>query len=179
MLYESRGKAEEEQKQEALEKASSETGAAGLASQGDKAFAEGDYEGAKTYYAMALEKYQELGDTAHGELIQGKIDSSGKKSEENKEKEKQAESYLEAGKEQEEMGERLEAKKQYLLAKNLYRELKKDDKVLEVNGRIEVLEAALEKEREEKEQEENVMSRIRGIEESDTMVSYTAFDVRA
>ena len=31
----------------------------------------------------------------------------------------------------------------------------------------------------EKEQEENVMSRIRGIEESDTMVSYTAFDVRA
>ena len=154
VLYESRGKAEEEQKQEALEKASSETGAAGLASQGDKAFAEGDYEGAKTYYAMALEKYQELGDTAHGELIQGKIDSSGKKSEENKEKEKQAESYLEAGKEQEEMGERLEAKKQYLLAKNLYRELKKDDKVLEVNGRIEVLEAALEKEREEKEQEE-------------------------
>ncbi len=31
----------------------------------------------------------------------------------------------------------------------------------------------------EKEQEESVISRIRGIEESDTMVSYTAFDVRA
>lgn len=31
----------------------------------------------------------------------------------------------------------------------------------------------------EEEQEENVISRIRGIEESDTVVSYTAFDVRA
>ena len=31
----------------------------------------------------------------------------------------------------------------------------------------------------EKEQEENVISRIRGMEESDTMISYTAFDVRA
>ena len=150
-LYESRGKAEEARKQEAIEKASNETGAAGLASEGDKAFAEGDYEGARAYYAMALEKYQELGDTAHGELIQEKIRSSGQKSEENKEKEKQAEAYLEAGREQEAAGERLEAKKQYLMAKNLYRELKKDEKVLETDGRIEVLEAALELEKAEEE----------------------------
>ena len=29
------------------------------------------------------------------------------------------------------------------------------------------------------EQETNVMSRVRGVEENDTVVSYTAFDVRA
>ena len=31
----------------------------------------------------------------------------------------------------------------------------------------------------EEEQNENVISRIRGIEENDPVVSYTAFDVRA
>ena len=31
----------------------------------------------------------------------------------------------------------------------------------------------------EEEQNENVISRIRGIEENDTVISYTAFDVRA
>lgn len=159
VLYENRGKAEEQQREETLKKVGSETGAAGMVSEGDKAFTEGDYEGAKTYYAMALEKYRELGDKAHEELIEEKIHSSGEKSKENKEKEKQAEAYLDTGKEQEEKGERLEAKRQYLLAKNLYRELKKDEKVMEVDGRIEVLEAALEKEREEKEDGENTENR--------------------
>ena len=149
-MYSSRDKAEEADTQEAKEKASNETGAAQLASNGDKAFAEGDYEGAKAYYAMALEKYQQLGDTAHAELIQTKIDSSGQKSEENKQKEQQAESYVSAGREQELAGDKLEAKKQYLFAKNIYKELKKDDKVTEVDGLIEVLDTAIEQEEKKK-----------------------------
>ncbi len=149
-MYSSRDKAEEADTQEAKEKASNETGAAQLASDGDKAFAEGDYEGAKAYYAMALEKYQQLGDTAHAELIQTKIDSSGQKSEENKQKEQQAESYVSAGREQELAGDKLEAKKQYLFAKNIYKELKKDDKVTEVDGLIEVLDTAIEQEEKKK-----------------------------
>ena len=147
-LYELRSQAEEADTREAKEKAVNETGAAQLASEGDKAFAEGDYEGAKAYYAMALEKYQELGDEAHGELIQTKIEASGRKSEENQEKERQADACLEAGREREEAGEALEAKKQYLMAKNLYRELKKEEKVMEVSGRIELLEAGTEEEKE-------------------------------
>ncbi len=149
-MYSSRDKAEEADTQEAKEKASNETGATQLASDGDKAFAEGDYEGAKAYYAMALEKYQQLGDTAHAELIQTKIDSSGQKSEENKQKEQQAESYVSAGREQELAGDKLEAKKQYLFAKNIYKELKKDDKVTEVDGLIEVLDTAIEQEEKKK-----------------------------
>ncbi len=153
-LYEMRNKAEEADTKEAKEKAWNETGAASLASEGDKAFDRGDYEGAKAYYVMALEKYQELGDQAHGDLIQTKIQASGQKSEENKGKEQMAEDYLAAGKVQEEAGDRLEAKKQYLLAKNLFRELKKDEKVAEVNGQIELLEAALEQEKEKEEAEQ-------------------------
>lgn len=150
-MYASRDKAEEADTQEAKAKASNETGATQLATDGDKAFAEGDYEGAKAYYAMALEKYQELGDTAHAELIQTKIASSGEKAEANKQKEQQAEAFAAAAKEQEAAGDKLEAKKQYLFAKNLYKELKMDDKVVEVDGLIEILETAMDQEQAEKE----------------------------
>lgn len=147
-MYTDRDKAEEADHKQAKEKASNETGAAGLASEGDKAFAEGDYESAKTYYAMALEKYQALNDTAHAQLIKSKIDSSGQKAEENRGKEKQAEDYVLAGKNQEAAGNKLEAKKQYLFAKNLYKELKMDDKVTEVNGLIDVLETSMDQDKE-------------------------------
>lgn len=150
-MYTARGKDEESDTQEAKEKASDETGAAGLASEGDKAFAEGDFEGAKVFYAMALEKYQSLGDTAHAELLQTKIGSSGQKSEENKQKEQQAADYVAAGREQEAAGDKLEAKKQYLFAKNVYKEIKLDDKVTEVDGLIAVLETTMEKDKAEKE----------------------------
>ena len=150
-MYVSREKAEEADTQEAKAKASNETGATQLAADGDKAFTEGDYEGAKAYYAMALEKYQALGDTAHADLLQTKIDSSDQKSEENKQKKQQADDFVLAGKGEEAAGNKLEAKKQYLFAKNLYKELKLDDKVVEVDGLIEVLETAIEQEKEEQE----------------------------
>ena len=155
-LYGKRDKAEEADTQEAKEKASSETGAAQLASEGDKAFTEGDYQGAKAYFAMALEKYQQLGDTVHGELIQAKIASCDSKAEENEQKETQAKDYIDAGREQEFSGNKLEAKKQYLFAKNIYKQLKMDDKVTEVDGLIEILETAIDqdKEKQEKEKEE-------------------------
>lgn len=151
ILYASRDKAEAADNKAAQEKAADETGAAGLVSEGDKAFSQGDYESAKTYYAMALEKYQALNDTAHAQLIQTKIDSSSAKAEENKEKEKEADDYVAAGKEQEAKGNKLEAKKQYLFAKNIYRELKMDDKVTEVDGLIDVLETSIDQDKAEKE----------------------------
>ncbi len=151
VLYQSREKAEEEQKQEAVEKAANETGAAQLMAEGDKAFAQGDYSSANAYYAMALEKYQDMGDEDHGQMIQGKMDSSSQKEEENEEKRQQAERYVDEAKACEELGDDLEAKKQYLLAKNLYKELKKDDKVSEISGLLEVLEAAMEQEKAEQE----------------------------
>lgn len=164
-LYALREKSEEADKQEAKDKALDESSAAGLASDGDKAFAEGDYEGAQVYYAMALEAYEKLGDTAHGELIKAKMDACSEKAEERKKKEKDAEAYVKAGKEQEKNGDKLEAKKQYLLAKKIYKELKMDDKVMEVDGLIEILENAIiqeqeERERLEKEEEEAEQERL-------------------
>ncbi len=145
-LYASRNEAEEESRQEAQERAESEAGAVQLAADGDRAFAEGDYSSADAYYAMALEKYQEMGDDVHAELIRTKIDSSGQKGQEAEEKKQQAEAYMEAAKTREAEGNRLEAKKQYLFAKNIYRELKMDEKVAEIDGLLEILETGMEQE---------------------------------
>ncbi|MDR1548428.1 MAG: hypothetical protein LBT06_07575 [Hungatella sp.] len=155
-MYIKRDKAEEADTQEAKEKASNETGAAQLALEGDKAFTEGDYQGAKAYYTMALEKYQQLGDVLHGELIQTKIASSDSKAEENEQKKIQAEGYVAAGREEEAAGSRLEARKQYLFARNIYKDLKLEEKVMEVDGLIEILETAMDQDKEEKEKEKEM-----------------------
>ncbi len=167
-MYTSRDKAEETDTKEAKAKAVNETGAAGLVSEGDKAFAEGDYEGANVYYAMALEKYQELNDTVHAELIRTKMASSGQKAEENEQKEQQAEEYLTAGKEQEAAGNNLEAKKQYLFAKNIYKQLKMDDKVNEIDGLIEILETSLSQDMTgEETEEETIQEKVESAESAD------------
>ena len=157
-MYTKRDKAEEADNKQAKDKASDETGAAQLAAEGDKAFADGDYQGAKAYYAMALEKYQQLKDEVHGELIQVKIASSDSKAEENEQKKTQAQEYVDAGREEETAGNRLEAKKQYLFAKSIYKELKLDDKVEEVDGLIEILETAMDQDKAEKESREAALN---------------------
>lgn len=92
-LYEDRKESEEAGKQEAEEQAAAEIGAAQLAAEGDKAFSEEDYVAAIAYYTMALEKYQELQDTMHAELIQTKLSSCEQKIAERDEIEKQEDEY--------------------------------------------------------------------------------------
>lgn len=149
-LYENRQKEEEEMKQKVQEQAALEISAAQLAVEGDKAFAEGDYDSANAFYAMAIEKYQELGDSFHVVLLQTKLESCKLKAEEIKEKEQQAQDYVNDGKQQADDGNYAEAKKQYLLAKNIYKELGMDNKAEELEGLMEIL--AVEAEQESTEQ---------------------------
>ncbi len=145
-LYQNRQEEAESVKQQAQEQAELEVSAAQLAAEGDKAFAEGDYDSASAFYAMAIEKYQELGDEVHVVLIQTKLDSCRLKAEEIKEKEQQAQDYVNDGKQQADDGNYAEAKKQYLLAKNIYKELGMDDKAEELDGLMEILAAEVEQE---------------------------------
>ena len=153
-LYTLRSEADQSSIEAAQNKAANEVGAASLVSEGDSAFAKGDYDSANVYYLMALEKYQEMEDTVHVKLLQPKISSASEKLKENVRKKQQAEAYIEAAKEQEASGDKLEAKKQYLFAKNIYRELKMDDKVEQIDGFLEVLETEITAEKEKKEKEE-------------------------
>ena len=130
-LYEELAKEEEKEDTQRKEAADTEAGAAQLIAMGDKAFGEGDYEGAKVYYTMAMEKYREL---------------------EDEEKMAQAEGYIEEAKKLEEEGDYEKAKKKYLQAKEIYKELQEEDKASQVDNRIDMLHA--EKEEKEKEQEQ-------------------------
>lgn len=143
-LYSNRQEAEEAINQQAAEKAAVAVSAAQLAAEGDKAFAEGDYGSANVYYAMAIEKYRDLEDGVHAELIQSKLDTCMQKVEESRKKEQQAADYANVGSEQAAAGNFMEAKKQYLFAKNIYRELGMDDKVREMDGLIAVLDVEIE-----------------------------------
>ena len=142
-LYVSRNETEQGEVAAAQSKASNEVSAASLVAEGDSAFAKGDYSTANVYYAMALEKYEELGDTAHAGLVQSKSESSSQKADAGILKEQEAEIYLQIGSDHEAAGEMLDAKKQYLFAKNIYRELQLDDKVAEVDGLLDLLEVSM------------------------------------
>lgn len=149
-MYEEKTKVQEEQSAKIQEEVKAETGAAELVSQGDKAFTENDFEGAKVYYAMALDKYQKLEDMVNIGLVNTKLKACVKKSTEKEEQEAVAEEYIEAAKNLEEEGQLAEAKKQYILAKEIYASLKADEKVSQMENRIEMLDL----DREEKKSEE-------------------------
>lgn len=150
-MYTARDKAEEEEEKAAKARAADEIGAAELALKGDKAFEEGDYMGANAFYTMAMEKYQELGDENHTVTLQVKIQSGNAKTEELAEKEMEADTYLSLADEAETAGDMLEAKKQYLSAKNVYKNLNQEEKVTEIDGILDVVNAEIEQQAEEKE----------------------------
>ena len=156
-LYEEMVKEQEEEEAERKELAAAQAGAAEMLVQGDKAFADGDFEGAKVYYAMALDKYQKMEDDENSALAEIRLQSCVKKSTEKEEMEKMAEEYIEEAKQLEEEGNHAEAKKKYMLAKDIYKELKEDDKVSRTENQMGMLEVDVEEEEieeEEKEKEE-------------------------
>ena len=153
-LYEEMVKEQEEEEAERKELADAQAGAAEMLAQGDKAFADGDFEGAKVYYAMALDKYQKMEDDENSALAEIRLQSCVKKSTEKDEMEKMAEEYIEEAKQLEEEGNYAEAKKKYMLAKDIYKELKEDDKVSRTENQMGMLEVDAEEEEKEKEEKE-------------------------
>ena len=152
-IYEEMAKKAEEEETERKELAAAQAGAAELLAEGDKAFAEGDYTGAKVYYTMALDKYQKLEDDSNSALAEIRLQSCMEKAEEKEEQEALAEEYMEEAAALEEEGDLAGAKKKYLLAKDIYRELKEDDKVSRTENRMDMLEVDAEEEKEKKQEE--------------------------
>lgn len=153
-IYEEMAKETEEEEAGRKELAAAQAGAAELLAEGDKAFSDGDYEGAKVYYAMALDKYQKLEDDGNSALAGIRLQSCVKKAEEKAGKEAMAEQYIEEAAALEEEGDLAGAKKKYLLAKDIYKELKEEDKASRTENRMDMLDVVAEEEREKRQQEE-------------------------
>lgn len=151
-LYEDWGKAKEETDKEKKDKAEKEITALEIVKQGDESFRNGDYEGARLYYTNAIEKYKEMEDLAQIETLNSKLSSIDEKIVENEKKIQVAEEHERMAIDLKAEKNLIDAKKQYLFAKKIYTELKKDDKVKEIDSLIELLDLEIEENKKIEEQ---------------------------
>lgn len=151
-LYEDWGKAKEETDKEKKDKAEKEITALEIVKQGDESFRNGDYEGARLYYTNAIEKYKEMEDLAQIEILNSKLSSIDEKIAENEKKIQVAEEHERMAIDLKTEKNLIDAKKQYLFAKKIYTELKKDDKVKEIDSLIELLDLEIEENKKLEEQ---------------------------
>lgn len=138
-LYELEKELAEKLQNENNSKVEIETSATNFLALGNKAFISEDYEGALVYYTSAQQKYDELGDIINSEMTQKKIDSTMVKLGDAGNKRDEAVNYIKLAEQAELDKSYVEAKKYYLLAKDIYARLKEEDKITELTTRIEIL----------------------------------------
>lgn len=138
-LYETQKEQLQEEDEERKEQLLQEEAGVSLLAQGDTAFAQGDYEEAKVYYSSALQKFVQLQDEASQEAVRGKLDIAERKIADKQEREEEAENYIRQAQEASDAGDYNSARKYYLLAKDVYAEIKAEEKLAEVTRRMEML----------------------------------------
>ena len=154
-LYTEWEKEKQENEKEQRDKSEKELTALEIVKQGDERFKNGDYEGAKLYYTNAIEKYTEMEDLSKIDFLQSKLMSIDQKIVENEQKIQLAQEYERLAIDFQAENNLLDAKRQYLLAKKIYAELGKDDKIAEITSLIEVLDLEIEKENKKLQEELN------------------------
>lgn len=144
-LYSQQAEQLEVDTEEAKAKFETELTAADMIKQADLAFANGDFESARIYYTIALEKYTELEDETRIQMLREKLAATENKKGDQDYKMLDAQTYERAAQDYYAAKKYVDAKKQYLFAKNLYAELKQDDKVKEIEQILEIIELDAEK----------------------------------
>ena len=138
-LYEDQKAEKEAEEADRKEQQNQQESGANYVTQGDVAFAQGDYEGARVYYLSAQQLYSDMGDQAQQTAVEEKLQTTEEKIEEKELLKEEAEGYVQEAEEAAEAKEYTTAKKYYLLAKDVYASLKMDDKVEEMTRKMERL----------------------------------------
>lgn len=136
-LYEEQKAEKAAEDEEMKNKLARETSAANYFAEGDAAYAQGDYESAKVFYQSAMQTYEALGDEAQQGMAREKIAAAGKKIQNSAAQGEEAESYIAQAQACETAGDYAGAKKYYLLAKDIYARQKDEEKLGEVERKIE------------------------------------------
>lgn len=164
-LYEEQKELNDAKDEERQQQLTKEDSAANYVSQGDVAFAAGDYDSAKVYYSGALQRYEELEDDTQKAVIADKLAVTEEKCALKEELAAEAQDYTAQAAEAMADGDYYNAKKYYLLARDVYAGLKDDDKVKEIERKMELLEMN-EAENKEAETEDNETEPIVNMEET-------------
>ena len=136
-LYEEQKAEKAAEDEEMKNKLARETSAANYFAEGDAAYAQGDYESAKVFYQSAMQTYEELGDEAQQGMAREKIAAAEKKIQNSAAQGEEAESYIAQAQACETAGDYAGAKKYYLLAKDIYARQQDEEKLGEVERKIE------------------------------------------
>lgn len=136
-LYEEQKAEKAAEDEEMKNKLARETSAANYFAEGDAAYAQGDYESAKVFYQSAMQTYEALGDEAQQGMAREKIAAAEKKIQNSAAQGEEAESYIAQAQACETAGDYAGAKKYYLLAKDIYARQKDEEKLGEVERKIE------------------------------------------
>ena len=142
-LYADQAEQEAQDAEAAQETATAQAAAASVAAEGDAAFAEGDYERARTFYTTALQQYTELEDQAQIDALTTKLASIAAIQADQAALAAEAQSYASQAEAQYSEGNFVQAKKYYLLARDVYAQLGDDAKLSEVTRRLEVIEMGI------------------------------------
>ena len=153
-LYTDQKQQQQQETEDAKENAEAQTAAASVTAEGDAAFSKGDYEGAKTFYTTALQKYTELEDQAQIDAINTKLQAAENKLEARAKLETEAEGYMRQAENEYAEKNYVQAKKYYLLAKDVYAELENDSKVSEITRKLELIEMGMSEEEQAKKETE-------------------------
>ena len=153
-LYADQKAEKEAEEADRKEQRDQQTAGANYMVQGDVAFAQGDYEGAKVYYLSAQQMYSEMEDQTQRLAAEEKLQITVDKIAEREQIEEEAQGYVQEAEEAAAEEEFVSAKKYYLLAKDVYASLKMDDKVEEIARKMERLDIKIEEQEEETTEEE-------------------------
>lgn len=145
-LYADQEQQQQQEAEDAKENAEAQTAAASVTSEGDAAFSKGDYESAKAFYTTALQKYTALEDQAQIDAINTKLQAAENKLATQAKLETEAEGYIRQAENEYASKNYVQAKKYYLLAKDVYAELENDSKVSEITRKLELIEMGISEE---------------------------------
>ena len=138
-LYEQQKEQAEAENEVMQEQLSKEQSAANYMTQGDGAYAQGDYESAQVFYTSAIQTYEELGAEVQKSAATDKLTVVQNKLSEREEKLSEADEYMQQAEEMLNAGDYTSAEKYYLLAKDIFASEKSEDKLAEVERRLEVV----------------------------------------
>lgn len=145
-LYADQKKEQEQAASAAQELAESENAAASVLAEGDAAFARGDWEAAQSFYLTALQKYRELDDQTMLGTVSAKLGVVKSRLAEQSKLEAEAQEYMLFAADAYGDKNYTQAKKYYLLARDVYAELGNDAKLAEISRRLEFIELGISEE---------------------------------
>ena len=129
--------------EQSKEQSQAEITASDFIVQGNTAFQSGDLVSAEMYYTMAKEKYEKLGDETMAASMEEKLSLIAAKQEADAQRLQEAAVHMECGSELQNKEKYADAKKEFILAREIYASLNDEENLKKTEAKIEIIDGYL------------------------------------